>query len=67
MLDGKAPQGMEALAVLVDFSKMKFKDRDAVAEALRQLSLKVQSEARIRSYQPCPDKPVLSVSCTDVC
>ena len=46
MLDGKAPQGLEALAALADFSKMKFKDRDAVAEALRQLSLKVQPKSR---------------------
>ena len=51
MLDGRAPQGMEALAALVDFSRMKFKDRDAVAEALRQLNVKVQPEARIESSQ----------------
>eukprot|EP00891_Asterochloris_glomerata_P006572 jgi/Astpho2/6572/Aster-x0284 len=56
VLDGKSPQGMEALAALADFSKMKFKDRDAVAAALRQLNLKVAFdmqrawEARCRSY-----------------
>ena len=55
MLDGRAPQGMETLAALVDFSKMKFKDRDAVAEALRQLSLKVQPEAHMRSLQSWHD------------
>ncbi len=51
MLDGKSPQGMEALAALADFSKMKFKDRDAVAAALRQLNLKVWPGARMRSWQ----------------
>ena len=41
MLDGKASEGVSGLLELADFSRMKFKDRDAVAEALRQLNLKV--------------------------